>query len=160
MHMKFGNKERIERRISAATSIALCVLTVIVQIGVVLVLTNFLQARVGLVYTALVIAGMGFSIHVYLRSGSPSYKLIWMCLLLALPVSGMLLFLLWGGGHQSKNLSLKRVSPNLLRESERVESDNNIARLGRQSPEWSRLAAYLQKKRLSAVSQYPGEILR
>ena len=48
---------------------------------------------------------------VYLRPGSPSYKLVWMCLLLALPVAGMILFCLWGGTHQAKSLSLRKIPP-------------------------------------------------
>ena len=38
------------------------------------------------------------AIWVYQRPGSPSYKLVWMCLLLALPVAGMILFLACGAG--------------------------------------------------------------
>jgi cardiolipin synthase len=51
-----------------------------------------------------------------------------MCLLLALPVSGMILFCLWGGTHQAKNLSLRKVAPPTERESVWMESGNNVAR--------------------------------
>ncbi|MEG1988673.1 MAG: cardiolipin synthase [Oscillibacter sp.] len=146
MKRRFENQERIERRISAATSLGLCALTVLLQIATTLLLTHFLQAKASYVYALLEIAGAILAARIYLRSGSPTYKLSWMCLLLALPVSGMILFLLWGGGHQSKSLSMKKVPPAALRESERMDSANNVARLSRQSPEWGRLAAYLQKR--------------
>ena len=45
------------------------------------------------------------------------HQLVWMCLLLALPVAGMILFLLWGGSHQAKSLSLRKVAPPVERES-------------------------------------------
>ena len=92
-------------------------------------------------------AGAVVAIRVYQRRGSPTYKLVWMCLLLALPVAGMILFLLWGGTHQAKSLSLKKVPPPAERESARMASDVNIQRLSRRSPAWGRLASYLQKRK-------------
>ena len=84
--------ERTERRISAATSIGMCALTVIAQIATTLLLTHFLLEKAAYVYSILELTGAILAIRVYQRPGSPSYKLAWMCLLLALPVSGMLLF--------------------------------------------------------------------
>ena len=139
-------EERTERRISAITSISMCVLTVMVQIATTLLLTYFLRAKAYVVYAILEIIGALVAIRVYQRSGSPSYKLVWMCLLLALPVAGMLLFCLWGGTHQAKSLSLRKVPPIPQRESWQMASDANLARLKRQFPAWGRLASYLQKK--------------
>ena len=139
-------EERTERRISAATSLSMCALTVIAQIAITLVLTRYLREKTYVVYAALELMGAICAIRVYQRPGSPSYKLAWMCLLLALPVSGMILFCLWGGTHQAKSLSMRKVPPIRERESTRMASEANVARLRRQSPEWGRLAAYLQKR--------------
>ena len=139
-------KEHTERRISAATSISMCVLTIFAQIATTFLLTFFLREKASYVYAILQIAGAVVAIRVYQRTGSPSYKLVWMCLLLALPVMGMLLFLLWGGSRQAKSLSLRKVSPVPQRESERMSSDANLSRLRRQLPNWGRLATFLQKK--------------
>ena len=87
-------EERTERRISAATSLSICALTVIAQIVLTLALTQLLAEKISYVYFILELAGAVVAIWVYLRPGSPSYKLVWMCLLLALPVAGMILFLL------------------------------------------------------------------
>ena len=105
--MSHRNQERTERRISAAASLMLCALTVLAQIAVTLLLTRFLKEKASFVYGFLQLIGAVVAIRVYQRSGSPSYKLSWMCLLLILPVAGMLLFCLWGGTHQTKQLSLK-----------------------------------------------------
>ena len=139
-------KERTERRISAATSLAMCGLTVLAQIATSLLLAIFLEEKSQVIYAALQIMGAVIAIRVYQRPGSPSYKLVWMCLLVALPVAGMLLFLLWGGSRQAKSLSMKRVAPVALRESERMGSAANLGRLRRRSPNWGRLAAYLSKR--------------
>ena len=141
--------ERIERRISAATSISMCALTVIAQIATTLLLTHFLREKASYVYAVLEIAGAVVAIRVYQRPGSPSYKLVWMCLLLALPVSGMILFCLWGGTHQAKSLSLRKIPPIPVLESQRMGSAANLSRLTQRSPAWGRVAAYLQKRGFS-----------
>lgn len=138
--------ERTERRISAATCILLCALTILAQIAVSFLLSKILREQASVVYGVLVMIGAVIAIRVYVRPGSPSYKLAWMCLLLALPVAGMILFWLWGGNRQAKNLSLKKIAPIRLRESQRMDSDTNLARLRRKSPDWGRLAAYLHKR--------------
>jgi len=143
---KDETEENRERRISAAASIALCVLTVALQIATTLILTTFLQEQAGLIYGILELLGAIIAVWIYTRPGSPSYKLIWMCLLLALPVAGMILFLLWGGSHQAKTLSLKKVSPPTRSSGSVRQSAENIAKLSLLNPSWARLASYLQKK--------------
>ena len=138
--------ERTERRISAATSLAMCALTVLAQIATTILLATFLKEKASYFYAILQFIGAVFAIGVYQRSGSPSYKMAWMSLLMLLPVAGLLLFCLWGGTQQAKQLSLKKIAPVRVRESERMGSENNIARLRRQSPDWGRLASYLEKK--------------
>ena len=57
--------ERIERRISAATSISMCVLTVIAQIATTLLLTRFLREQANYAYFVLGLAGALVAIRVY-----------------------------------------------------------------------------------------------
>ena len=124
----------------------MCALTVLAQIVTTSLLTVLLREKSSYVYSVLVFIGALVAVRVYLRPGSPSYKLAWMCLLLAVPVTGMLLFCLWGGTHQAKSLSMKKVSPIRLWESQKMDAETNLSRLRRQSPDWGRLAAYLQKR--------------
>lgn len=83
----------------AATSILLCALTVLAQIAVTLLLTHLLKEKASFVYGVLQFIGAVVAIRVYLRTGSPSYKLSWMCLLLALPGVGHDSLLRLGGEH-------------------------------------------------------------
>lgn len=158
---KPGIQQRTERRISAATSIAMCAAVVLVQIASTLLLTKFLHVYASIIYGVLEIIGAAVAIRIYTRSGSPSYKLVWMCLLLAVPVAGMILFLLWGGAHQAKTLSMKRVPPPAHKERERRQSETGIAQLRRADPAWSRLATYLQKRGFllypNTAAQYFGD---
>ena len=80
-------QERTERRISAVTSISICALTVLVQIVLTLALTQILAEKASWAYFCLELLGAIVAIRVYQRRGSPSFKLVWMCLLLALPVA-------------------------------------------------------------------------
>lgn len=153
--------QRIERHISAASSIAMCVLTVLIQIVVTLFLTRFLEERANIAYAALELLGMFMAVGVFVRSGSPSYKLSWMCLLLALPVSGMLLFFLWGGIHQAKTLNLKRVPPPAECEEARRQSASNVSQLIQRDATMGRVASYLQKRDFllykNTVAKYFGD---
>ena len=135
---------RVERRISAAVCIALCAAGVIIQIATTLLLTAFLRENAGYVYLLLQFIALANAIGVYQRPGSPSFKLAWMCLLIAAPVAGMILFWLWGGLHQAKRLRMKRVPPPLQTEEALQASENNLACLRREFPVWGRLAAYLR----------------
>lgn len=138
--------QRIERKISAAASLAMCAATILAQIATTLLLTRFLREYSTYAYAVLELIGAIIAIRVYQRPGSPSYKLVWMCVLLVLPVAGMLLFCLWGGAHQAKRLSLKNVPPIPQRESQKLAGENNLSRLNRQTPAWTRLATYMQKR--------------
>ncbi|MFR0769770.1 MAG: PLD nuclease N-terminal domain-containing protein [Dysosmobacter sp.] len=52
--------------------------------------------------------GAAVAIRVYQRRGSPSYKLVWMCLLLILPVAGMTLCSVYGAERiRPSSLSLR-----------------------------------------------------
>ncbi len=138
--------ERAERRISAAACLSMCALTIIAQIATTVLLSYFLKEKASAVYAVLETIGAIVAFRVYLRPGSPSYKLAWMCLLLLLPVAGMLLFCLWGGTKQAKDLSLKKIPPIPERESQRMGSQTNLSRLTQKSPSVARTAAYLQKR--------------
>ena len=68
-------EERVERKISAFTSISMCALTVIAQIATSILISFLLAEYSSLVYALLLIAGAAVAIWVYQRPGSPTYKL-------------------------------------------------------------------------------------
>ena len=138
--------ERVERRLSATMCLGLCVLGVAAQIATTLLLTTFLRENAGYVYLFLQAAALVNAVGVYQRPGSPSFKLAWMCLLIASPVAGLLLFWFWGGLRQAKQLHLKAVPPVAWDAETLEESRENLARLRERSPAWGRLAAYLHKR--------------
>ncbi len=140
---KLFRRDTRERRISAAIYIAFIVLSILAQLFAIFVFSFFLRGRAGILYTCLSFVGIALAALVYQRDGSPSYKLVWMCVLLVFPVAGLLLYWLWGGRKQAKHLDLKPLPEERERESLRMKSANSLSSLRRKSPEWGRLAAYL-----------------
>ena len=138
--------ERVERRVSAVICVALCALGVIAQIATTLLLTTYLRENAGYVYLLLQALAVVNAVRVYQRPGSPSFRLAWMCLLLASPVAGLILFWLWGGRHQAKSLRMGPMPSVLQGERDRRVSEEALAGLRARSPVWGRLAAYLHKR--------------
>ena len=59
MHQRIPQvEERVERQISAFTSLSLCALTVLAQIGLSFALTHFLEEKASYVYALLLLAGI------------------------------------------------------------------------------------------------------
>ncbi|MBQ9348782.1 MAG: cardiolipin synthase [Oscillibacter sp.] len=138
--------ERVERRVSALVCLLMCAVGVLGQIAVTILLTTYLRDNGGYIYAGLQIVAFANAVSVYQRPGSPSFKLAWMCLLVASPVAGLILFWLWGGLQQAKNLSMGEAPQVLSGARDRLESEGNLSALRRRSPAWGRLSAYLHKR--------------
>ena len=139
-----GLQQRGERRIAAALRIALVVVLLLLQIGVVVLLAYLLQQRAAIVYALLQIAGLIVAILIYNRRGDAMYKFSWIILILTAPVIGLILYLLWGGNTQRRRLV--RTTPRRAEEPEsvRTRSERNADKLSRVMPQWARLANSLR----------------
>lgn len=140
---KHNIQQKTERRISAALRLVLAVVLLLAQIALVFLLSHLLEKYVVIAYTALELLAIVYAIRVYNRPGSSTYKPGWIVLILALPVVGLILYWLWSGDHQSKYLDLKKVPPPRQSPAQQDESRSNIEKLRRETPQWARLATYL-----------------
>ena len=104
----------------------MCALTVIAQIAITLLVTRLLEESANVVYFVLRLAGTVVAVRVYSARQVPAISWCGCVLLLALPVSGMILFWLWGGTHQAKSLSLRKIPVPLERESLRIGKRRQI----------------------------------
>ena len=68
-------------------------------------------------------------------------KLLTTLLVAALPVAGMILYVLWSGNIQSKRLNLLPVKAPPVRPRERNQAQADLQRLARACPTWERAAA-------------------
>ena len=81
--------------------------------------------------------------------------------MVAVPVAGLILYVLWGGNIQSKRLNLLPVKLPESREAEKRQSEANLERLGEVLPNWRRTAAMLAGRefllyRETDVTYFPG----
>ncbi len=141
-----GLQQKGERRIAAALRIALVAVLVVLQVAIVVLLAYFLQQRAAIVYAALQIAGLVAALLIYNRQGDVMYKFTWIILILAAPVVGLILYLLWSGESQRKRFM--RTLPRRASEPEsfRMRRDLDADRLSRAVPAWARVMNSLRRR--------------
>lgn len=136
-----------ERNISAGMRILLVAVSLVIHLLLIGLLSDILEQHFTFAFAAMEVAALICAIRIYNRRGSPSYKILWILLILVAPVAGLILYTLLGKmperrrKEKTKQLPLPEVW-----ESQRIRSENNFVALKRDYPNWSRLAAYLQKK--------------
>ena len=143
--MKRPVKETTERRISASLRIAFAAALLVLNTSAVLLLTSYLQVHAAILFGILEAIAIAAAIHIQSSGTSVSYKLAWTLLVLAVPVAGMILYILWGGHIQSKRLDLLPVKPPPCREADRVQSQAMQARLAEALPNWKRASQLLAR---------------
>ena len=153
-------KQTTERRISAALRIGLVALLLCTNVAIVVLLSVFLQTHAVLVYLALQMIGLIVTVGIQGRWGSPSYKTAWTILVLGFPVTGVILYLLWGGSAQRKKQMLQPMAPPPHKDYERTRSQDYIQRLEEGFPTWGREAKLLLKHdfmlyKNTAVTYFP-----
>jgi len=142
----FRLQQRGERRIAAALRLALVAVLLAAQIAFVVLLALFLEQNAAYFYAALQIAAVIVAVRLYNHRGDEMYKFSWIILILAAPVIGLILYLLWGGNSQRKRLKRAGVQREPEPESARARSEMNLDKLTRAMPNWARLANYLDRR--------------
>ena len=108
-------QRKTERRISAALRLVLVALLLLLQITIVVALTQVLRQKAYIAYAVLEIVSVFCVARIYIRPGSSSYKPGWIILIMLVPVVGLILYFLWNGNQVKKKLALKtmRMPPEL-----------------------------------------------
>lgn len=141
-------QRKTERRISAALRLVLVALLLLLQIAIVVALTQVLRQKAYIAYAVLEIVSVFCVARIYIRPGSSSYKPGWIILIMLVPVVGLILYFLWNGNQVKKKLALKtmRMPPELPEVQE--SSDRAQAELARRWPRWAKLTEYLRRQDL------------
>ena len=159
--MKQPRKQIMERRISAGLRIALACVLLVLNILAVVLLVSFLQTNSAVIFLILQLASVAAAINIQSRDGSPSYKLVWTLLIVSLPVTGFILYLLWGGNLQDKRISLLSTKQPPGSAADVSRSQLEQERLRSAMPHWQRTAALLGRRdfklfRGTDVTYFPG----
>ena len=141
-------QRKTERRISAALRLVLVAFLLLLQITIVVALTQVLRQKAYIAYAVLEIVSVFCVARIYIRPGSSSYKPGWIILIMLVPVVGLILYFLWNGNQVKKKLALKtmRMPPELPEVQE--SSDRAQAELARRWPRWAKLTEYLRRQDL------------
>lgn len=134
-----GLQQGRERRVAAALRIALVAALLLLQIAFVVLLAYFLEQRAAIVYAALQIFGIVAAVMIYNRRGDAMYKFSWIILILAVPVTGLILYLLWSGQAQQKRLAQNPRRRSEEPESVRKRAEMAAERLAQELPGWARV---------------------
>lgn len=139
-------KQTTERRISASLRIALVLLLLVLNIASVVILTYFLQSHAFIIFALLELIAIGVAVNIQSSASPGSYKLAWTLLVVAVPVAGRVLYVLWGGNVQSKKLDLLPLPPPGSRSMELRQSSAGQERLGEALPNWQRASRLLTRR--------------
>ncbi len=139
-------QEHTERRIAAILRLILAALLLAAQIALTVLISIVLRQHAAIAYTILELIALIVAIRIYNRSGGTSYKLGWIVLIVAVPVTGLILYLLWRGDRQNKRLSLKGLPMPKESVGREEQSLQNIQKLRSTNEAWGKLATYLHKQ--------------
>ena len=138
-------RQTTERRISAAMRIILVAGLFFGNLALIFFLSIYLQYHVAFAFLGLEVVGVIVTIRIQGLEGSPSYKLAWTITVLAVPVAGLIMYVLWGGNLQRNRQQLDPVPPPSHKDYERTRTDGFIEKLGEGFPTWRRSARFLRK---------------
>ena len=99
-------QRKTERRISAALRLVLVALLLLLQIAIVVALTQVLRQKAYIAYAVLEIVAVFCVARIYIRPGSSSYKPGWIILIMLVPVVGLILYFLWNVLHRFKRADM------------------------------------------------------
>ncbi len=91
-----GLKGRVQNSLSGIIRAGLVALLVLFQIDILLVLPLFLRQYASLFYLVMEVVGMLTILALTNDNRSMSYKYAWLCITILLPISGNIMFALWG----------------------------------------------------------------
>ena len=146
MKQKKVNHARAQRRMSASLRLFAVLLALTLNFGFIFLLTRFLQERVSYVYALLSVISAFVALRIFNRHESPGYKYLWILLIAAMPVAGLILYLLLANAGLRHLQGLKDNPEPPTRESLQMKSEDYLRRLRRDDPSSARLASYLMGK--------------
>lgn len=137
-------KGRVTNYLSGFLRAALVAVLVLVQFGLVTALAVWLRGYTVYLYTILELLSIIVMIGLINDSRSPSYKLAWICIILVLPLSGHIMYILWGTENSRKRIERKVLS-RIQRGYQFLEYDSGVREeFTAGHPELARMTRFLE----------------
>lgn len=151
---------RFKSNLSGFLSVCLVGFLVLLQIGIIIVLPFVFRGVTVYFYAVLEIFSIILIFNLVNDNRSPSYKISWICIALALPISGHIMYLLWGGQDSTKRLddSIKHIMKHgqlFLKHNREVEEQ-----FYKESPMEARMSKYMTSQNFplyqnNQIAYYP-----
>src|SRR5699024_4928454 len=92
---------------------------------------------------------------------NPSYKIAWLCIFMAFPISGHIMFALWGNLFSKRRMEKKIVNSISQKSSTHLKDDPKVRKeFEKKYPHENRISLYLEKQQFplfknNAINYYP-----
>ena len=118
-------KGRVTNYLSGFLRAALVALLVLAQIAVIFALGFWMSGNTVYVYYIIELLSLIIIVGLINDSKSPSYKIGWICIILILPLTGHIMYALWGKENSKKKIE-KQVIGRLKRGQQFLEYDRSV----------------------------------
>ncbi len=155
-----GEKGIVKNYLSGVLRVALVALLVAFQFGVIILLAFWLHSYTVYIYLIIELLSIIIMFALLNDSRSPSYKLAWISVILLLPLSGHIMYALWGKADSQKKIE-REVHARLLRGEQFLEFQPELVRdFTAKYPTKSRMVRYLESQhfplfRNNKIDYYP-----
>ena len=140
-----GLKGRVQNNLSGFLRVLLVAWLVFLHFCLILVLPFMLKTFTVYIYIVLEIASAIVILKLVNESGSPSYKIAWICIVLILPISGHLMYILWGKSGTKNKLNRKIMS--IIQEGHKYAKETtDVQEFYRKRPQQARMSKYLSEE--------------
>ena len=137
-------KGRVTNYLSGFLRAALVALLVLAQIAVIFALGFWMSGNTVYVYYIIELLSLIIIVGLINDSKSPSYKIGWICIILILPLTGHIMYALWGKENSKKKIE-KQVIGRLKRGQQFLEYDRSVMDSFEQKyPTKSRMTRFLE----------------
>lgn len=153
-------KGRIKNYVSGFLRAALVAMLVLIQMGLIFALSLWLSGYTVYIYNIIEVLSIIIIVGLINDSKSPSYKLGWICIVLLLPLTGHIMYALWGKEGSKKKIE-KQILSRMRRGYQFLDYDKEtMAAFERKYPTKSRMTKYLESYhfplyRNNQVSYFP-----
>lgn len=119
---------------------------VLIQFAIIICLSLYLRSYTVYIYWVIEILSILIMIGLMNDNRSPSYKLSWICIVLVLPLTGHIMYALWGKSDSKKKIEKKIMAKFHRGESYLTYNQEVMEEFKKKYPAKSRMALYMQKE--------------
>ncbi len=139
-----GLKGRVQNNVSGLIRAGIVLLLVLFQFAVIIIFPLLFREYFTWFYIAIIIAGLFAVLGLTNDNRSMSYKFAWLCIIVVLPISGYIMFALWGKVGKKNKLNQRIAEQIKLVDEHLVQPPGIPEEFRKKHPVTSRMSRYMQ----------------